>query len=612
MRATRTILLGTAAAILLTPAVPPAHAQDTVIAQAQTPAPPDVDPRQKKEPGARPPGPPPAKQQQPGGPPPAAQGQPPAPKEPPKQQAQPPAPPQPPQAPPKQQVQPPAPPQPPAKQQAQPPAPPPQPPAAQKEPPQPRQAQPPAGQGQPPLPGTTGQPVRPGVPAGPPPAAQKEPPAQQPRQELKQVQPPAKQAPSAPPPAAQQPAPQPPAAQGQPPVPGTTGRPLTPPAAQQPAPQPPAAQGQPPVPGTSGQPLPRPGAPAAPPPAAQQQPAPQPPAAQGQPLPGTTGQPLARPAPAAAPPAAPLPGALAPAPQQDNNARRLDQVRGERRESREGDRTVIREPGRIIIQEGGRSIIRHDESGRFGTDARDVRTERRGSETVTIVERADGTRIVSVVDENGRLIRRSRRLGDGREIIIIDNHYQGPATGGYYVDLPPPVIRIPRERYIVEAERASPADIYAALIAPPVDRLERRYTLDEVRYSPRVRERMPRVDLDSVNFESGSWEVTPDQMNRLAPIAQAILQAVQRNPAEVFLIEGHTDAVGSDVDNLSLSDRRAESVAVVLTQQFQVPAENLTTQGYGEQYLKIPTQAAERQNRRVTARRITPLLTGQN
>ena len=109
-----------------------------------------------------------------------------------------------------------------------------------------------------------------------------------------------------------------------------------------------------------------------------------------------------------------MPGALAPAPQQDNNARRLDQVRGERRESREGDRTVIREPGRIIIQEGGRSIIRHDESGRFGTDARDVRTERRGSETVTIVERADGTRIVSVVDENGRLIRRSRRLGDGR------------------------------------------------------------------------------------------------------------------------------------------------------------------------------------------------------
>ena len=76
----------------------------------------------------------------------------------------------------------------------------------------------------------------------------------------------------------------------------------------------------------------------------------------------------------------------------------------------------------------------------------------------------------------------------------------------------------------------------------------------------------------------------------------------------MFLIEGHTDAVGNDTDNLSLSDRRAEAVAELLTSQFQVPAENLTSQGYGEQYLKIPTQEPERQNRRVTVRRITPLL----
>ena len=93
-------------------------------------------------------------------------------------------------------------------------------------------------------------------------------------------------------------------------------------------------------------------------------------------------------------------------------------------------------------------------------------------------------------------------------------------------------------------------------------------------------------------------------------IAAAIKRAVSRNPSEVFLIEGHTDAVGADVDNLSLSDRRAESVALVLTEQFQVPAENLTSQGYGEQQLKVQTDGPERQNRRVTMRRITPLLGG--
>ena len=94
-------------------------------------------------------------------------------------------------------------------------------------------------------------------------------------------------------------------------------------------------------------------------------------------------------------------------------------------------------------------------------------------------------------------------------------------------------------------------------------------------------------------------------------IAEAINRVVARSPQEVFLIEGHTDAVGPDVDNLSLSDRRAEAAAAVLTEQFQVPPENLTTQGYGKQYLKVPTDGPERRNPRVTARRITPpLLSG--
>ena len=78
----------------------------------------------------------------------------------------------------------------------------------------------------------------------------------------------------------------------------------------------------------------------------------------------------------------------------------------------------------------------------------------------------------------------------------------------------------------------------------------------------------------------------------------------------MFLVEGYTDAVGSEVDNLSLSDRRAESVATILTQNFGIPPENLTSQGYGEQFLKVNTQEASRENRRVTIRRITPLLNG--
>ena len=154
--------------------------------------------------------------------------------------------------------------------------------------------------------------------------------------------------------------------------------------------------------------------------------------------------------------------------------------------------------------------------------------------------------------------------------------------------------------------------LYDTLTAPPVDYIERAYSLDEIRYSPSLRDRMPRIDLDTVTFESGSWELTPEQIDRLAPIADAMKRAIDQDPQTVFMIEGHTDAVGNPDDNLSLSDRRAEAVAVALTEQFGVPAENLTTQGYGEQQLKIPTQGPEQANRRVTVRNIGPLLAGRN
>jgi hypothetical protein len=77
------------------------------------------------------------------------------------------------------------------------------------------------------------------------------------------------------------------------------------------------------------------------------------------------------------------------------------------------------------------------------------------------------------------------------------------------------------------------------------------------------------------------------------------------------MIEGHTDAVGSEEDNLTLSDRRAQSVAEILTVEYGVAPENLITQGYGEEQLKIPTDGPERLNRRITVRRIGPLLNGQ-
>jgi len=327
------------------------------------------------------------------------------------------------------------------------------------------------------------------------------------------------------------------------------------------------------------------------------------------------GTPVAQPAPAVATPLPPAPASATtplPANARLPGAGRIDDIRAQRQQTQEGGRTIIREPGRIIIQDpNGQSFIRHSDVDRFRVGARDIRVVRAGNNMRTAVVRPDGSQIITINDRDGRLLRRIRRDQRGREIIIIDNSFRGPgAIGSFYVDLPPPVLLIPADRYIVEAEDAPPELIYETLIAPPVERIGRRYTLDEILYSPAVRQRMPSIDLDTINFETGSAEILPDQAAKLQAIADGLNRAIERNPREVFLIEGHTDAVGSDEDNLSLSDRRAESAAALLTQQFQVPAENLTSQGYGEQYLKIPTDGPERRNRRVTIRRITPLLNG--
>ena len=284
-----------------------------------------------------------------------------------------------------------------------------------------------------------------------------------------------------------------------------------------------------------------------------------------------------------------------------------------------GRRTVIQEPGnRVIVKQDNRIIIQHDNSERFKR-LRDARTERRPDGVVeTFYVRPDGFRVVTEVDGSGRLLRRFRRGPDGREDTIIDNRRflrnaaiglgVGAVVAAIALNLPPPAVAIPRERYIVDYERASDDDLYETLSAPPVDRLERAYSLEEVRYSHSLRERMRRVDLDAITFDFGAFDVTPEQFPKLERLAHVIERVLERNRNEVFLIEGHTDAVGSDVDNLSLSDRRAEAVAQILTEVFAIAPENLVNQGYGEQYLKVSTPGPERANRRVALRRITPLM----
>ena len=291
-------------------------------------------------------------------------------------------------------------------------------------------------------------------------------------------------------------------------------------------------------------------------------------------------------------------------------SRRLKEVQRQREERPQADRTVIREPDRrSIVKDRNRATIRHDENQRLARGGRSGRTERRGDLTALSFASRDGSQVVSEVNDEGRALRRYKRMRDGREFMLFDDRrFYGAGLVGLlasFVDLPPPAIDIPPEQYIVDYGSASEEAIYDALIAQPIEPLPRAYALEEVRQGYWLRERMRRVELQDINFEPGSWEIAPDQYPKLERLARAINRILERNSLEVFLIEGHTDALDSDIDNLTLSDRRAEAVAFILSQMFAVPAENMVTQGYGDQFLKAEYGDS---NRRVSVRRITPLL----
>ncbi len=230
-----------------------------------------------------------------------------------------------------------------------------------------------------------------------------------------------------------------------------------------------------------------------------------------------------------------------------------------------------------------------------------------------VITRPDGTQIITVRNRNGDILRRSRIAPDGREYILAyfdDSYYddlerwRDPAE-----DLPPLRLNIPVREYVLDARYADEEEVEVFFSQPPVEQVARLYSIDEVKRSARLRDSVRRLEVGNLTFDTGEATIERSQVQALSSVANAMLSLLERNPNETFLIEGHTDAIGSDIANLRLSDLRAATVARVLTDFYGVPPENLATQGYGERYLKIRTEAAERQNRRVTIRRITPLIT---
>ena len=107
---------------------------------------------------------------------------------------------------------------------------------------------------------------------------------------------------------------------------------------------------------------------------------------------------------------------------------------------------------------------------------------------------------------------------------------------------------------------------------------------------------------NDIHFASGSDKIEPNSENILNEIGEAMKSV----SGTIFVIIGHTDSDGEEVDNQKLSDKRALAVKKFLVDNFGIESNTLLTSGKGETepVADNSTSEGKAQNRRVEFRKM--------
>lgn len=107
------------------------------------------------------------------------------------------------------------------------------------------------------------------------------------------------------------------------------------------------------------------------------------------------------------------------------------------------------------------------------------------------------------------------------------------------------------------------------------------------------------IRLDNIGFEFAKATLTPESTKELDQLADMMIDY----PKMRIEVEGHTDDIGSDASNLTLSRDRAQAVVDFLRNR-KVEKERITSKGYGETKPLVPndSEANRALNRRVEFR----------
>src|SRR5690606_35455223 len=180
-------------------------------------------------------------------------------------------------------------------------------------------------------------------------------------------------------------------------------------------------------------------------------------------------------------------------------------------------------------------------------------------------------------------------LPDGQQLGVAESD---PETGEYEIRLPAGKL------YGVRAEATGRISENQNLDLRNIDGDEvidnKNFNLDPIKLKP-VEENITLV-LNNVFFDFDQATLKPESF----PELNRIVSAMDQTAAMKIEIAGHADATGSEAYNLQLSERRARSVVIYLTDK-GVDADRIAVMFYGETKPVAPnnTREGRSKNRRV-------------
>ena len=154
----------------------------------------------------------------------------------------------------------------------------------------------------------------------------------------------------------------------------------------------------------------------------------------------------------------------------------------------------------------------------------------------------------------------------------------------------------------LNAQDLSDNDIYTSAPSPQeiADKLFKPRYRSIVINNETVQQKESNLFAMLINFEFDSTNILPHSYALLDSVGQMMnLESVGQKQ---IIIEGHTDAIGDQTYNLSLSQRRALAIKEYLEDHFNIPAERMVITGKGETELYDVNNPHNKINRRVQFR----------